>query len=105
MINVIQLNSLRIFLFLLTNIAVLVTLGIVANILCALLGTTVEQLVGPEYASLLIFAFVYGFIGAFISLLLSKPMAKFACRAQTIDGSEGEAERIREELKRLADSI
>lgn len=83
----------RIFLFILTNIAVMVTLGIVANILCAFLGTTVEQLIGPEYATLAIFAFAYGFIGAFISLLISKPMAKFACGAQTIDGSEGEAER------------
>ena len=83
----------RIFLFLVTNLAVLVTLGIVANVLCALLGTTVEGLIGPEYASLAIFAFVYGVIGAFISLLLSKPMAKFACRAEVIDGSEGEAER------------
>ena len=83
----------RIFLFLVTNIAVIVTLGIVANVLCALLGTTVEELVGPEYATLAIFAFVYGILGAFISLLLSKPMAKLACRAQTIDGTEGEAER------------
>ena len=83
----------RILLFLVTNIAVLVTLGIVANVLCALLGTTVEELIGPEYASLAIFAFVYGIVGAFISLLVSKPMAKFACRAKVIDGSEGEAER------------
>ena len=83
----------RIILFLATNIAVMITLGIVANILCAVMGTTVEELIGPEYAHLAIFAFVYGFIGAIISLLLSKPMAKFACRAQVIDGSEGEAER------------
>ena len=74
----------RILLFLVTNLAVMVTLGIVANILCVLLGTTVEELIGPEYAHLAIFAFVYGVIGAFISLLLSKPMAKFACRA-TVD--------------------
>lgn len=83
----------RIVLFLITNIAVMLTLGVVANLLCALLGTSVEELVGPEWADLLIFAFVYGILGAFISLLLSKPMAKMACGAQTIDGSEGEAER------------
>ena len=83
----------RIFLFLVTNIAVMITLGIVANVLCAVMGTTVEEFIGPEYANLAIFAFVYGFVGAIISLLLSKPMAKFACRAQVIDGSEGEAER------------
>ncbi len=39
------------------------------------------------------FAFVYGVLGAFISLLLSKPIAKFSCGAKTIDGTEGEAER------------
>jgi len=84
----------RIFLFLITNIAVLITLGVVANVLCAVLyGSSVEQVIGPEWTSLLVFAFVYGMLGAFISLLLSKPMAKFSCGARTIDGSEGEAER------------
>ena len=84
----------RILLFLITNIAVLVTLGIVANVLCALLyGTSLEQAIGPEWTSLLVFAFVYGMLGAFISLLFSKPIAKFSCGARTIDGTEGEAER------------
>ena len=96
----------RILLFLITNLAVMLTLGIVANIACALMGTTVAQLVGPQWASLVIFAFVYGFVGALISLLISKPMAKFACGARTIDGSEGAAERwlvqTVEELARTA---
>ena len=83
----------RVLLFLATNIAVMITLGIVANVLCLFLGTSVAELVGPEYANLAIFAFVYGVVGAFISLLLSKPIAKFSCGAKTIDGSEGEAER------------
>ena len=39
----------RIFLFLITNIAVLLTLGVVANLLCTyLLGTPIEQLVTME---------------------------------------------------------
>ena len=84
----------RILLFLVTNIAVLVTLGIVANLLCAFLyGTSVEQVIGPEWTVLLVYAFVYGMLGAFISLLLSKPIAKMSCGARTIDGTEGEAER------------
>ena len=83
----------RILLFLITNIAVMITLGIVANVLCAFLGTSVAEVIGPQYADLAIFAFVYGLVGAFISLLLSKPMAKFACKAQVIDGTEGERER------------
>lgn len=83
----------RIVLFLATNLAVMLALGILANVLCVFLGTSVAQLVGPEWANLLIFAFVYGMVGAFISLLLSKPMAKLACHAQTIDGTEGDQER------------
>ena len=84
----------RIFLFLVTNIAVLLTLGIVANLLCVFLyGSPVEQVVGPEWTVLLVYAFVYGMLGAFISLLLSKPIAKMSCGAKTIDGTEGEAER------------
>lgn len=83
----------RILLFLITNLAVLFTLSIVANVLCALLGTSMAEVVGPEWANLLIFAFTYGMIGSIISLLLSKTIAKFACGARTIDGSEGEAER------------
>ena len=84
----------RIFLFLVTNIAVLVTLGIVANVLCMFLyGTPIEQALGPEWTALLAYAFVYGMLGSFISLLMSKPIAKMSVGAQTIDGSEGEAER------------
>ena len=84
----------RILLFLATNIAVLLVLGVVANVLCMFVaGTSLEAALGPEYASLAVFAFVYGVVGAFISLLLSKPIAKLSCRARTIDGTEGEAER------------
>lgn len=84
----------RLILFFVTNIAVLLTLGVVANILCVFLsGTTVEEAIGPEWTSLLIFAFVYGMLGSIISLLMSKPIAKMACGAQTINGTEGEAER------------
>lgn len=71
----------------------MITLGIVANIACAFLGTTVAEIIGPEWSYLAIFAFVFGMLGAVISLLMSKPMAKFACGAKVIDGSEGAAER------------
>ena len=83
----------RVFLFVLTNIAVMLMLGIVAHVLCALMGTSLDQLIGPEYSNLAIFALVYGFGGSIISLLMSKTMAKFACGAKTINGTEGEAER------------
>jgi heat shock protein HtpX len=83
----------RVLLFLLTNIAVMITLSIVTNIACAFLGTTVAEIIGPEWSYLAIFAFVFGMLGAVISLLMSKPMAKFACGAKVVDGSEGAAER------------
>lgn len=83
----------RILLFLITNIAAIITLGIVANLVCALLGTSVAEVVGEQYATLLIYAVLYGFAGSIISLLMSKQLAKLSCRAKTINGSEGDAER------------
>ena len=79
----------RVLLFLVTNLAVMATLTIVAHVAFALMGESVD----PEWAQLLVVAAVYGMGGAFISLLISKPRAKFACGAKPIDGSEGEAER------------
>ena len=82
----------RIFLFLLTNVLMMVTLSIVTSVVFAFLGQPMERFFG-EYAHLIVFAFVYGLGAAFISLLISKPMAKFSTGAKTIDGSEGPAER------------
>ncbi len=72
----------RILLFLATNLAVLVVL----NITMTLLG------IGPyltangiDPGALLVFAAIIGFAGSFISLLLSKWMAKTSTRARVID--------------------
>jgi heat shock protein HtpX len=46
-----------------------------------------------EWSHLVVFAAVFGIGGSVISLLLSKPIAKFSTGARTVDGSEGEAER------------
>src|SRR5690606_8022253 len=43
---------------------------------------------GIDYRALLVFSAVLGFTGSIISLLMSKPMAKWSTRAQVIDGSE-----------------
>ena len=83
----------RTLLFLATNLAMLATLGLITALLSALLGQDLAALVGRDWAFLAIFAFVYGFLGACISLLLSKTIAKMSCGARTIDGSEGPAER------------
>ena len=82
----------RIVLFLLTNIAVMIALSITSTVVFSLIGVQMQEVFG-EWSHLIVFAFVFGIGGSVISLLISKPMAKFSTGAQTIDGSEGEAER------------
>ncbi len=72
----------RIALFIITNIAVVIMLGIVANVLGVDRFLTTQ---GLNVGLLLGFAAVIGFGGAFFSLLISKPMAKFSTGARTID--------------------
>jgi len=79
----------RMFLFLATNIAVLVVLSVIINIFGLNNWLTAE---GIDYVSLLVFSAVIGFGGAIISLLISKWMAKMSTGAHVIDGSEGSNE-------------
>ena len=76
----------RIVLFLGTNLAVLVVLSFFLNVFGV--GQFLKQ-EGLDLGALLVFAAIVGFTGAFISLLMSKPMAKWSTGAQLIDGSEG----------------
>jgi heat shock protein HtpX len=76
----------RVILLVATNIAVMVVLSIVVSVLGLDRWLTAN---GLDYFSLLVMSAIFGFGGAFISLLMSKPMAKMAVGAQTIDGSEG----------------
>ena len=80
----------RIFLFLATNLAVVVVLGIVASLLGVNRYLTAN---GLNLGALLGFAFIMGFGGAIISLLLSKPIAKWSSGVQVIDGSGSPDER------------
>lgn len=90
----------RIALFLLTNIAVLAVISIVLNVL-GLDRVMFEQ--GMPLGPLLAFSAVVGFAGAIISLLMSKPMAKWSTGAQVIDGSEGSTQRwLVETVRKLA---
>lgn len=73
---------LRIGLFLLTNLAVLLVAGVVLNLLGVGHYRSAE---GLNLQSLLIFCAVFGFTGSFISLLLSKWMAKKTMGVQLID--------------------
>lgn len=80
----------RIVLFVLTNLAVMAVLSIVLK-LFGIDRALAQQ--GLNHGALLAFAAVFGFGGAIISLLISKPMAKWTAGARVIDGSEGSTER------------
>jgi heat shock protein HtpX len=91
----------RIVLFLLTNIAVLLVLSVVASLLGVDQFLT-EQ--GLSLGSLLVFSAIIGFGGSIISLLISKWMAKMSTGARVIDGSEGTNEYwLVETVRKLAD--
>ncbi len=72
----------RILLFLATNLAVVVVLGVVASLLGVNRFLTAN---GLDLGALLAFAAIMGFGGAFISLLMSKPIAKWSTGAQVIE--------------------
>lgn len=71
---------LRIVLFLATNLAILLVLGVVMNLVLPALGVEPTQ-----YQGLFIFAALFGFGGAFISLAMSKWLAKRSVGAQVIN--------------------
>lgn len=79
----------RIFLFILTNLAIVLVLGVVTSLLGVNRYLTAE---GINYEALLGFCLVFGFGGAFISLLLSKPVAKWMMRARVIEAPRNEQE-------------
>ena len=90
----------RIVLFIATNLAVMLVLGIVTS----LLG--VNQFLsrsGLNLPMLLAFSAVVGFTGAIFSLLISKPMAKWSTGARVIESPQNETERwLVDTVKRLA---
>ncbi len=91
----------RIALFLLTNIAVVAVLGIVASLLGVNRFLTAN---GLNLGSLLGFAFIMGFGGAIISLLMSKPIAKWSSGLQMIDQPRTQDEAwIVETVRKFAD--
>ena len=74
----------RIVLFVLTNLAVMLVLGITASLLGVNKFLTAN---GLNLGMLLGFSLVMGFGGAIISLLISKPMAKWTTGAVIINDS------------------
>ena len=74
----------RIALFVITNLAVMLVLGLAASLLGVNRFLTAN---GLNLPMLLGFAALMGFGGAIISLLISKPMAKWSTKAQVINDS------------------
>ncbi|MFA5631166.1 MAG: protease HtpX [Porticoccaceae bacterium] len=83
---------LRLALFLGTNAAILVLFSIVFRVL-GLEQYLASQGVGMNLTSLLIMCAIFGFAGSFISLLLSKTMAKMGTRTRIIDKPASAEER------------
>jgi heat shock protein HtpX len=73
-----------IFLFILTNLLVVATITIILSIL------GVDQYAGIN--GLMVFCFVWGMAGAFISLAMSRFMAKQAMGVRLVDGQTGHEE-------------
>jgi len=80
----------RIGIFLITNLAVLVTLSAAAHLLGVDRFITAQ---GMNFTGLLGFAVVFGFGGAFISLFMSKWTARMAVGAQVIETPRTATER------------
>ncbi|OIR02302.1 protease HtpX [mine drainage metagenome] len=81
----------RIFLFILTNLAVLV----VINFTLRLLGVdrVLDQSGGINFSALMVMSAVIGFSGSIISLLMSKWMAKMSVGARVIESPQDPTER------------
>jgi heat shock protein HtpX len=91
----------RILLFVLTNVMVVAVLGIVASLLGVNRYLTSN---GLNLGALLGFALVMGFGGAIISLLISKPMAKWSSSVRVINQpSNADEAWIVDTVRKLAD--
>ncbi len=85
----------RIFLFIAVNILVVLTISITLNVLGVRPYLDAN---GIDYGALLAFCAVVGFVGSFVSLALSRIMAKMMMGVQVIDparpGSQAERELV-----------
>jgi heat shock protein HtpX len=91
----------RILLFVLTNVMVVAVLGIVASLLGVNRYLTAD---GLNLTALLGFALIMGFGGATISLLISKPMAKWTSGVRIIEQPQNVDEAwIVETVRKFAD--
>ena len=93
----------RIFLFIVTNLAVLALLTLVVFIIEQVFGV---RLAGGGLGGLLVFAAIFGFGGALISLALSKWTAKRMMGVRVITAPQSEVERwLLATVARLAEQV
>jgi heat shock protein HtpX len=91
----------RIILFVLTNLAVVLVLGVVASLLGVNRFLTSN---GLNLTALLGYALIMGFGGAIISLLISKPVAKWSSGVQVIQQPSNADEKwLVDTVRKLAD--
>jgi heat shock protein HtpX len=79
----------RVFLFLATNIAIVLTLSVILSVLGLDRYYTAE---GLDIRALAVFCLIWGMAGSFISLQMSRWIAKRATGAQLVDGRTGRPE-------------
>lgn len=98
----------RILLFVAVNFAVMLMLSAVMHLVLNLAGPDVREALmrdGIDYFTIAVFSLVFGMGGAFISLLASKPIAKWTTGAVTVDGTESDDARwLVSTVERLARS-
>jgi heat shock protein HtpX len=82
----------RIALFLATNLAVLLVFSVVWMILSSFFGLSTFAGGRVNYTGMLVFCAIFGFGGAFVSLLMSKWMAKRSTGMRVIDQPRNEIE-------------
>ncbi|GAB2556145.1 protease HtpX [Gracilibacillus alcaliphilus] len=96
----------RVLLFLLTNILVMTTIVIVWSIITTFtnIGGTYRIDGGINYVSLMVFSIVVGFTGSFISLAMSRWMAKMMMKVKVIDPNSASAQEraVYEKVERLS---
>jgi heat shock protein HtpX len=93
----------RVFLFLATNLAIVLVLSIVLWLLGIGSYQTGEGALGIDITALAIMCFVWGMGGAFISLMMSRWIAKRATGVRLVDGRTGhrDADWLYETVARL----
>jgi len=80
----------RILLFLITNLAIMVTLSVVLSLLG--ISGYYRPDGGINHGALLVFCFIWGMGGAFISLLMSRAIAKWSLGVRLVNGQTGQAD-------------